>query len=175
MRILDFPVLRQTFSYDCGAKAIQAVLVYYGIEIREDKIIKSARTCEEGTPIDGVVETVNKYGLKYISKKMSISDIKMFINKEIPVIVIIQAWADKENVDWENSWDYGHYTTVIGYDSEKIYFSDPSSFKRVFLYYEEFEQRWHDVDINGKKVMNHGIAIYGKKNTYNSKNIRHLD
>jgi len=40
MKILDFPELRQTFNYDCGAKALQSVLAYYGIDIREEEIIK---------------------------------------------------------------------------------------------------------------------------------------
>lgn len=43
------------------------------------------------------------------------------------------------------------------------------------LFYNEFKERWHDVDVNGKKFINHGIAIYGKENTFNLEKIIHLD
>jgi len=44
MKILEFPELRQTYEYDCGANALQGILAYYGMEIREELIIKSAKT-----------------------------------------------------------------------------------------------------------------------------------
>lgn len=126
-------------------------------------------------PIEGIVETVKEYGLKYFSKKTTIPEIKDFINKYIPVIVVSQAWTKKVDIDWRNDWEDGYYVTAIGYDKDKIYFKDPSSFERVFLYYNEFKDRWHDVDVNGKKFINHGIAIYGKENTFNLEKIIHLD
>lgn len=38
--MLNFPELRQTYGYDCGAKATEAVLAYFGMDIREDLIMK---------------------------------------------------------------------------------------------------------------------------------------
>ncbi len=175
MKILDFPILRQTFDYDCGAKALQSVLVYYGVEVREDTIIKLAHTNKDiGTPIEGIIETIEKYGLKYVSKSMNISEVKDFIDKNVPVIVVIQAWKDKKNVDWKNDWDDGHYVTIIGYDSEKIIFEDPSSFEKTYLTCDEFLKRWHDVDSKGKKYFNHGIAVFGKEHKFDSEKLIHM-
>ncbi len=175
MKLLDFPVLRQTYNYDCGAKALQSVLVYYGIEIREDKIINFAHTNRDGTPIKGIQETLEKHGLSYISKSMNLDEIKHFINNEIPIIIVMQAWAENQNVNWKKDWKDGHYVVIIGYDSNKLYFEDPSSFERTFLEYDEFKNRWHDIDVNGKKYVNYGIAVFGKNHTFNSKQIIHLD
>ncbi len=47
MKILDFPELVQTYDYDCGAKALQAVLAYYGIEKHEDVLMIAAKTNKE--------------------------------------------------------------------------------------------------------------------------------
>ena len=41
---LNFPELRQTYNYDCGASALQGVMVYYGVEMREDVLMKEAGT-----------------------------------------------------------------------------------------------------------------------------------
>ena len=38
MKILDFPSLIQTYKHDCGAKVLQAVFAYYGIDLNGEKI-----------------------------------------------------------------------------------------------------------------------------------------
>jgi len=175
MKTIVLPQLSQTYGYDCGAKALQAVLVYYGIEIREDEIIKSAGTSIDGTSIKGIIKVVQKYGLKTDSKQMTISDIKEYIKKNIPVIIVLQAWSKKKKVDWEKDWIDGHYVVAIGYTKDKILFEDLSSFKRDYLKYDELDKRWHDVDTGGKKYFHHGIAIFGKKPQYNRDEVVHMD
>lgn len=162
-KILTFPELRQTFNYDCGASALQSVLTYYGIEVREDKLIKEAKTTKEGTEIKEILKVLKKYGLKGESRKMTIRDLKTFINKKIPIIIPLQAWTDKKNIDWKNVWEDGHYVIAIGYDEKRFIFEDPSSFNRTYSDYDDFKKRWHDIDTNGKKYINHGIAVFGKK------------
>jgi ABC-type bacteriocin/lantibiotic exporter with double-glycine peptidase domain len=83
MKAITLPQLRQTYSYDCGAKALQTVLVYYGIEVREDHLIKSAGTSKNGTSIQGIIKVANKYGLKTDSRQMTINDIKGYIKQKI--------------------------------------------------------------------------------------------
>ncbi len=47
MVLLDFPELRQAYDYDCGATALEAILAYYGIEVREELILKCAKTTKK--------------------------------------------------------------------------------------------------------------------------------
>jgi ABC-type bacteriocin/lantibiotic exporter with double-glycine peptidase domain len=54
MKMLKFPELRQTYEWDCGANAIQSVLVYHGIQLSEEVVIKQAKTTRSGTPIAGI-------------------------------------------------------------------------------------------------------------------------
>ncbi|MCF7820550.1 MAG: C39 family peptidase [Candidatus Pacebacteria bacterium] len=175
MKIIDLPQLRQTYKYDCGAKALQSVLVYFGIEVREDNIMKLAKTTKDGTSIQGIVNVANKYGLKTDSREMTINDIKNYIKKNIPVIIVLQAWTRNKKVVWEKDWVDGHYVVGIGFTKDRVLFEDPSSFERTYLKYNELEKRWHDVDVNGKKYFHHGIAIFGKSFKFEKEKIVHMD
>ncbi|MBU4308385.1 MAG: hypothetical protein KJ566_01155, partial [Nanoarchaeota archaeon] len=53
-KILKFPFSRQCYNYDCGANAMKSILDYYGIDIREEKIIKIAKTTRAGTNFIGL-------------------------------------------------------------------------------------------------------------------------
>jgi predicted double-glycine peptidase len=174
MKYLNFPKLRQTYRYDCGASALQSVLVYYGIEIRKELIIKIAKTNKkDGTTIKGMLNALKKYGLKFNARQMTILDLKNYIDKKIPVITILQAWNGRK-VDYTKKYNDGHWVVAIGYDNEKLFFEDPSSFYRTFLTYKEFENRWHSKE-NKKKIINYGIAVYGKQPAYNPGKVVHMD
>ena len=166
MKLLKFPELRQSFDWDCGASVIQSVLVYYGIDIPEEALIKLAGTTKCGTPITKIKATFKKYGLNFKAGKMTVDDIKKYLDKKIPVILLVQAWSGKKKINYVQDWADGHYAVAIGYDSKKIYFEDPWTVKRTFLTFEDLEKRWHDIDAEGKKHINWGLAVWGKKAKY---------
>ena len=183
MAMLDFPRLRQSKDYDCGAIVIQGVLEYYGFDVREDKIIKLAGTRKKATQVRNIARVLDKYGLKAKARKFTLSEVKKFISKGYPVILVLQAWTDKnktkwENwtninpkkdlveVDWSDDWKDGHYVVAIGYDKNKMYFEDPGSVFKEYLTFDELMKRWHDVGGNknkGKKYVHYGIVAIGKK------------
>ncbi len=174
MKILDFPKLRQTFEYDCGAKALQSVLTYYGIEVAEELLIKLAKTNKKsGTSIKNMTSVLKKYNMQFDEKNMTIKDLKEYINKKIPVIILLQAW-NNHTINYSNDFHDGHWVVVIGYGRTKLIFEDPYSFERTFLNNKELDERWHSKE-NGDKIFNYGIAVYGKKIKYNSKKIIHMN
>ncbi|MEK6819776.1 MAG: C39 family peptidase, partial [Nanoarchaeota archaeon] len=184
MVMLDFPRLRQFHNYDCGALATQAVLQYYGKDIREDKIMKLLKT-KNSTKIGNISKVLGKYGLKTKTKQFTISQVKRYLDKEHPVILVLQAWdarnKDLEDLkketefyrkkgvakkDWEHDWCDGHYVVAIGYDKNKMYFEDPGLVLKEYLKFDELIKRWHDAGgkkSKGKKYIHFGIAVYGKK------------
>jgi len=174
MKLLDVPQVRQSFDYDCGAKVLEAVLVYYGISAREDKIFRETGTSKAGTSPKKIQNVAKKNGLECTAKSMTIDELKTFIDKKIPVILALQAWSDKKNIDWETDWKDGHYVLAIGYDKDKIYFEDPANFVLTYLTYDELEDRWHDKSVNGKKYLQLGIAIYGAKPKFSGEKIIHM-
>ena len=173
MKILDFPDVKQAYEYDCGASSLQAVFEFYGLDMKEGEVMKEVKTSQDGTNIADIERAVKKHGFQVDSREMSISDVKAYINKNIPVIILLQAWSENEKVSWKNDWKNGHFVVAIGYDDMKMYFEDPYVFKRTSLTYAEFKERWHDVDA-GKRIKNHGVAIYGKPPAYDSKEITPL-
>lgn len=174
MKIKHFPNLRQTHDYDCGAQAIQSVLAYYGIDVRESEIMELAGTTEHGTFPGSIKKVVQDHGLSVDFREMSIEEVKQHIDKKIPVILLLQAWAGKGGMDWQNDWENGHYAIAIGYDKSKIYFEDPASIFRTYLTYDELRARWHDTD-RDKKYVNYGMAVYGKTPAYHPEKVIHMD
>lgn len=174
MKQLEFPELRQTYEWDCGANALQAVLTYYGVKIREELLIKYAKTnSKDGTSIAKMQYVLEKFKLKFDAKEISIKDLKSYIDREIPIIILLQAWNGK-NINYSNDFHDGHWVVVIGYDANKIFFEDPYTFERTFLKNKELEQRWHAKE-NDRKICNFGIAVFGKKHEYNAKKTIHMD
>jgi len=177
MPILKFPEFRQVYKYDCGASALQSVLVYYGFDVREKDIMDLAGTsAHDGTPIKGFKKVAKHYGLKSKVRKLTIENVKKYIAKRVPVIIDLEAWSEKKKVDWEDDWQDGHYVVAIGYDRDKFYFEDPSSVHRTFLTFVELQKRWHDQDPKTKKkLVNIGIIISGRKPDYHPERAEHMD
>lgn len=175
-KIIEFPDLRQMTTYSCGASALQSVLFYYGIDTKELELSKKLKTTPDwGTEHTEIEKIAIEYGLKVeMKEKMTIEDLKKFIDNKIPVILAIQAWQDRK-INYENDYDDGHYVVAIGYDDKKIIFEDPSTIGRGFLTYEELEKRWHDITKKNKKLEHFGMAIWGKPLKYHSKLIEHID
>lgn len=175
MKILDFPNLRQTYDFDCGAKALQSVLAYFGHDIQEGKLIKQAKTNKKiGTSVPDMTRILNKYGLKTTEKEMTVEELKKHIDRGTPVIILVQAWSGGKKPDYSKKFTEGHYVVAIGYDSKRIIFEDPASFYRTALSFGELKKRWRGIEYN-RKVYNLGIAVTGKKPVYSSKKIIHMD
>lgn len=175
MKLLNFPERRQTYNYDCWASAIQSILNYYGIDVRENIIMKTAGTNKDWTSIAGIEKVAHKHGLTTKTEHMTIAKIKKYLDQKIPVIVVLQAWTEKKHKDRKSDRVDGHYVVVIWYDQDKLYFEDPSSIFRTYLLFKEFKDRWHDRDDDGKAYYHYGIAVYGKKPEYNLKKTIHMD
>lgn len=165
--MINLRVGRQTFDFDCGAKALQIVMEYYGVEMREDEMLKELKTDKTGTNYANMIALAEKKGFRvFASGGVSLEELKRFINQGYPVIVIVQAWADRYMTleDWKLSFEYGHYAVVIGYQDYIIVFEDPASIHRTWMLEEEFLARWHDMDPKTHKKYEHfAMVLQGKE------------
>ncbi|MFA5397690.1 MAG: C39 family peptidase [Methanogenium sp.] len=167
-KILEFPELRQTFAFDCGASAVQSVLAYYGYNVRESEIMKMAGTTEkDGTSIISIRKVLSKYNLtSTITDNMTIKDLIHNVDNGYPTMIAVQAYSETDT-DY-SGWDEGHWVLCIGYNNEEMFFEDPSDIMRTTLSYEELNRRWHDIDTDGTKLEHFGITIIGTpKYNYN--------
>ena len=174
MKILDFPHASQTYEYDCGPTVLQGILTYYGAEVRKEKIFKWARTnTRHGTLTKGMLKVLDRFSVEYESRLMTIGDIKEYIDKDIPVILLLQAWNEKDQL-YTDRFDDSHWVTAIGYNEDTILFEDPYAFARVYLKQSELVKRWHGRE-GRKRILQHGIAVYGKDPAYQSQRVIHMD
>ena len=135
----------QTFDFDCGAKALQLVMAYYGVVVREDELIRDLKTDRDGTPVTNMISVAEKKGFQVIAEcGVSLEQVKQYLDQKTPVIVLIQAWAEKYMTleDWRDDDNDGHYVIVIGYEGNIIVFEDPSSIRRTWLTTEEFIENY---------------------------------
>ena len=163
--LLDFPNTRQSLDYSCGPSAVQSVLAYYGEDFRESELIGLLKTAkDEGTYIKDIVEFLHYQGFSTKEKhNMTTDELFRYIDNNIPVIVLIQAWGSEKDFKnhYRDCWNDGHFVVVIGYTKKDVLISDPALFKAGYIPVSEFVDRWHDVD--EVKTYQLGIAVYGKK------------
>ena len=159
MRILEFPETRQVFNFDCGANALVSVLVFAGLEEREDRVAMLARTTHNGTSTTGILRVMQYYGLPYrAGQRMKVNDLRRGIDAGFPTLVTLQAYRES-NRPYRELWEDGHWTVAIGHDKRRILFEDPSAFHRTWLADEELHQRWHDMD-RGKRIRQWGCTVF---------------
>ncbi|HRR44578.1 MAG TPA: C39 family peptidase [Mesotoga sp.] len=177
--LLRLPMVRQSTCYTCGVASLQSILRYYGIERREDVLAAElGADYETGTNHRKIIEFSLANGFNVEKKlNMSIDDLKAFLRAGIPVMCVIQAWPDSPPIDWKDVWDCGHYVVAIGYDSERIFFMDPSTLGNyTYIPNEEFLDRWHDIDNDEVTMLFHlGIAIYMQQPDYNPEEFLKLE
>jgi hypothetical protein len=79
------------------------------------------------------------------------------------VLLPLQAWPTSP-VDYREDWDDGHWAVAVGYDSENLYFMDPSTLGNyTFIPVREFLERWHDADMDGETELRHFMLILSKE------------
>ncbi len=165
--MIDLHIGRQTFDFDCGAKALQTVLAYYGVDVREDELMAALGTGKEGTSVSGMIKVAQDHGFRVkAGDNWQLADVKALVDKGNPVIVLLQAWADKYMTmqNWRRDYDDGHYAILIGHAKGVLLFEDPSSFRRTWLRENEFLARWHDKDTNtNTKYEQFGMVLLGKE------------
>ena len=156
------PDILQNTNYDCGVECTQTILAYYGVDYYEFELEKELKVSRKyGTELNSIVKFFRRRKYKVDYGELSLELLKEYINKEIPVIILIQAWK-QDDVDYENTYNWGHYVVVCGYNKKGFIIEDPAIFGRGFLSYRQLEKRWHGYDDKNKKKKCLGIAIYGK-------------
>ena len=171
--MIRVPLTRQGLSYTCGPAALSSILYYYdkSKDFFEDELAKELKSNEEdGTLIKEMVRVAEAEGFTATTfYNWNLGSLKASIDRGVPVIVLLQAWAatDQTSHDYGSDWVDGHFAIVIGYDKANLYFMDPSTFGNyTFVPINEFLERWHDFD-GADKVFNFGMTIVKDTPWYN--------
>jgi predicted double-glycine peptidase len=175
--LIKIPMTRQATDYTCGVAALQSVLMYFGDEFMESELAKALKSNTKiGTAYEEMVRFSESKGYNVqVFKNMKIEDLKTWIDAGKPVIVLLQAWAERK-IDYATAWDDGHYAVAVGYDDNNIYFMDPSTLGNyTFVPTKEFLVRWHDTD-SKVKLHHFGMVVQKKaKRSYYSEAIKKME
>jgi len=147
--LASVPDVRQSTGYTCGAAALQAVLAYWGAPEREDRLAARLKsTPEAGTHPLEIVRVAREYGLAAeLREGLSLDDLEAALAAGTTIIVDLQAWRERTDAPWTETWDDGHYMVLLGMDGESLYFEDPSLLgARGVIPRAEFVDRWHDYE-----------------------------
>jgi uncharacterized protein len=166
------PDVRQSTGYTCGVAALQAVLAYWGISEREDRLaVRLRSTPENGThPLD-ILRVAREFGLTAeLREGLALTDLEAALGSGTTVIVDLQAWRARTDAPWTETWDDGHYMVLLAMDADALYFEDPSLLgARGVIPRAEFVDRWHDyegdapLDPTDRKYVHMAIFLEGGK------------
>jgi predicted double-glycine peptidase len=160
--LIRVPLTRQTSDYTCGVAVMQSILYYLDEkdDYSEEILIRELKADPvNGTSYQAMADFARSKGYRVeVRTEMRLDDLRDFIDKGEPVIVLIQAWAESP-VDYSRDWEDGHYVVAIGYDRDNVYFMDPSTLGNyTYLPNREFFDRWHDEDA-GVQLNHFGMII----------------
>ncbi len=175
---LALPDVRQSTGWTCSAAALQAVLAYYGVDEREDRLSRElGATPESGAPPPAILRVARAHGLTAeLREGLTVEELARAVAAGTPVLIALQAWGappassrsvpqGREGARYRDVWDEGHYLVVIGVtrDRQRVIVEDPSLLgSRGFLTRRELEERWHDTD--GKhRYVRMGIFFGGRR------------
>lgn len=157
---VKLPDVRQERDYSCGASAFQAIAEMYGVGPNEESWYRDALDTdpEEGTPPQNIRELADQLGLQTIVKQnMSDDELKQWMDRGVPVILLIQAWGDPATYSADGN---GHYVVAIGYNDDELIVEDPSlRLTRGYIDWSDLNTRWHDSGMNGEKYSRWGMAV----------------
>jgi len=168
-RLVPVPLISQDRPWSCGAAALMAALVYFGVfddaESRLDAEL--GVDPQRGTRVTSIVAEAHRFGLDAEARTgMALDDLGRELAAGAVVIAAIQAWPAEKITDWRTSWEDGHYVVVVGLSGDRVYVMDPSvRTGYAFLRRDEFLARWHDYDMDGgRRVVwdRLGIVIRGR-------------
>lgn len=185
---LKVPLCRQGTDYTCGVAAMQCILAYYEEDPpRQDVIAKIAKSgAAKGTSYKNLEKLAQDRGYEVMTyknegKDIAINRLKGFLEDGKPVIVLIQAWDPTVTApsQYENRTEDGHYVVAIGYDSENMYFMDPSTLGNyTYIPTQEFtDYRWHENDKVRKtedKLLHFMMVMTKGQPVFNPREIRDL-
>ena len=166
------PIISQASSHSCGAAALMAALVYFGVFDGPESELHGplAVTPEQGTHPERIVAVARERGLTADMRTgLTLADVERALAQGAVVILAIQAWPEPSHRDagaWEARWEDGHYVVAVGLDDRNVYVMDPSVRGSYgFIPRDELLRRWHDFEIAGGRRVEYdrlGIVLRGK-------------
>lgn len=153
--LIKIPLCRQATSYTCGPAALQSILGYYNVEYSEEFLSKELHCISPtGTDFRWILKFCNSNQFQAsFYEHADLSTVIHYIKQDIPVLLLIQCWADSLKQTFSYSTDNhenSHYVVACGFTNDCLLFMDPSTLGHyTYLPRVELKKRWHLQDEYG--------------------------
>ena len=132
---MKVPLIKQKYKLGCGAAALRMTMLYFGVNVSEKNIIEKCGGLKRfGLRTVKLADVASKYGFKTeaysYNKKMakgkaeiripSTTDIRSFLDKNIPVIIAVEHLALHKNRKEKS----GHFIVVAGFKEDRFIYND---------------------------------------------------
>jgi ABC-type bacteriocin/lantibiotic exporter with double-glycine peptidase domain len=159
------PFQETLYAGMCGPASLKMVFEYWGIDKSEQQLADLCNTQPDlGTSDQDLKRVAESFGLKVEIKNLStFEDILYWLDKKVPVIV---DWFTRGRPDYSDSEvSDGHYSVVVGLDTEYIYLQDPEigalrKLKRVDFLKVWFDFKGETMQSSNDMIIRQLIAIY---------------
>lgn len=162
--LLPLPDVMQTTDYTCGPASLRSVLAYLcKRRVPEPQLAALMKTsADDGTDPYALRDAARTLGLwAEAEEHMAVEDLEDCLRNGVVVIVHYQAWKPPgRGVPYEDDWEDGHYSAVIGVDRDHVYLEDPWVLGRIeSIPRDAFMQRWHGKRNDGTRVYQLGVKL----------------
>lgn len=189
--LIRIPALRQYGGYTCGTTCVQMLMNWlfpYEGDLNLTAYEEELGTTEEaGTPPGNIVRFLLENDVTICEKEnRTVDDLVASLDNGRPMMMCIQAWSSaddgsyntKDPADTETYLQEGHWVLCVGYQKTKdglgFLFNDPACVGYCLLDAAELDERWIDMDADGRIYNHYGIEISGT-GAYNPDGAFHLD
>lgn len=187
--LLALPNIRQRNEHECGAAAVHAVALKYGVaDGALDDTVEELGTTEDGTLPGPIIAFFKDRDCQVEAKAdLTLDDLERYHERGWPVLVLVQDYTNhREDVRDDHS---GHWLTYVGSGLDHLFFQDsyldnwvglsrkdplapggsvlPSREREknlsvpglVVVRPRAFLEAWHDRGSDGKNYDHYGIAV----------------
>ena len=136
--MIKIPIIQQNKDYNCGEAVVQALLLYYGSNIKNFRFASEV----DGTNPRVIEHQLRLQGFNVVSGNFGWELLKYYIKKKLAVIVCSD----------------GHWKIVCGIENRSVIFMDPlyDVYQKISII--KFKDSWLDYDSMAVKYRSWGIV-----------------
>lgn len=159
----NFPDIRQTKNWDCGAAACMSVGKHFGVgpdTLEEWRELLDTNS-RDGTNIHPIIDALDSLGLHTVrpaeGEEWNLASLRSWTQANHVILCPIQRGGSPSSQDKS---EQGHWVVVLSVDEDTgdVSVQDPVTGPRT-IKRDGWLERWHDKDEGGKEYVQFGIAV----------------
>lgn len=132
---MQFPVVLQQSSSDCGPANIRAIARHYGVELRNETVRRICRNDRAGSTVAGLRRALEQLGFQSTVRTIDFDELERHQKTLLPAVAVLKSPAS----------GLLHYVTIVKMTRTKVWVMDPA-FGLSAWSAAEFVSRWYTLE-----------------------------